>query len=60
MENEKFNQTKYQNDFIRENYDRFSLILPKGLKKILQEEAKEKGMSLNAFVFDAIEKYRKK
>ena len=43
-----------QNDYNRERYDRFSLMLPKGEKERLQEIAKESGLSLNAFVGEAI------
>lgn len=60
MENKKFDQVKYQNDFNKEKYDRFGLMLPKGFKKILQKEAKDEGLSLNAFIITAIKKYRKK
>ena len=52
---EKFNATKYKNDFQKEKYDRIIVNVPKGQKVIIDEIAKGKGYkSLNAFVVDAI------
>ena len=52
---EKFNPTKYKNDFQKEKYDRIIVNVPKGQKEIIDEVAKQKGYkSLNAFVVDAI------
>ena len=52
---EKFNATKYKNDFQKEKYDRIIVNVPKGQKVIIDEIAKKKGYkSLNAFVIDAI------
>ena len=45
---------KYNNDFNRENYDRISLMVPKGNKEIIQAKAKESGESVNAFINRAI------
>ena len=39
-------QYKRQNDFIKENYDRVSLTLPKGTK----ERIKEAGYTVNSFI----------
>lgn len=46
-----------QNNFNRNNYDKFSLMLPKGQKAILQEEAKRRNLSLNALIQEAIKAY---
>ena len=55
MADEKFNATKYKNDFQKEKYDRIIVNVPKGQKIIIDEAAKKKGYkSLNAFVVDAI------
>lgn len=57
MDNEKnkFNSTKYKNDFQKEKYDRIIVNVPKGQKSIIGEQAKKKGYkSLNSFVVDAI------
>lgn len=52
---EKFNATKYKNDFQKEKYDRIIVNVPKGQKEIIEDKAKEKGYkSLNSFVVDAI------
>lgn len=40
------------------NYDRIEIKVKKGEKAVLQEAAAVKGLSLNAYVLAAIEKYR--
>lgn len=57
MDNEKnkFDATKYKNDFQKEKYDRIIVNVPKGQKNIIDELARKKGYkSLNSFVVDAI------
>ena len=50
-------RSDYNNSFVRNNYDRISLQIPKGCKEKLQFEATLKGFKrLNAFIVDAIEK----
>lgn len=51
----KFDKIKYNNSFNKDAYDRFSLMLPKGKKEIIQEYAKQNGESINAFVNRAID-----
>ena len=52
---EKFDATKYKNDFQKEKYDRIIVNVPKGDKVKIDNEAKKMGYkSLNAFVVDAI------
>ena len=46
----KFNQVKYQNEYNRQNYDRFSLMLPKGKKELIKEAAKAVGLSMNEYI----------
>ena len=54
-EKNKFDATKYKNDFQKEKYDRIIVNVPKGQKNIIDEHAKKKGYkSLNSFVVDAI------
>lgn len=54
-ETEKFDATKYKNDFQKEKYDRIIVNVPKGQKKVIDEKAKQLGYkSLNSFVVDAI------
>lgn len=54
-EKEKFDATKYKNDFQKEKYDRIIVNVPKGQKEIISETAKKQGYkSLNSFIVDAI------
>lgn len=56
MEDKKkeFDQIAYQNDFIRNNYDRINLTVPKGEKQLIEAHAKAHGESTNAFIQRAI------
>ena len=57
MEKEKFNATKYKNEFIKNNYDRINLTVPKGYKALMKERAKEKAVgSVNLYILDLIKK----
>ena len=42
-EKEKFDATKYKNDFQKEKYDRIIVNVAKGQKKIIEQKAKELG-----------------
>jgi len=54
-EKEKFDPTKYKNEFQKEKYDRIIVNVPKGEKKVIDEKAKQQGYkSLNSFVVEAI------
>lgn len=57
MEEEKFNQIKYQNEFIKQNYDRINLTVPKGKKEKIREAAKAAGKSVNEYINSAIDNY---
>lgn len=46
----------YNNEFNRNNYDRISLIVPKGKKALIQSKAKEKRLSTNALIISAVDK----
>lgn len=51
-----FNQIKYNNEFNKNNYDRIPIMIPKGMKEVLQKYAKENGYkSVNNMVIIAIE-----
>ena len=55
----EFNQRKYINEYIRENYDRITLRLPLGLRDVLKKQAVEKGYpSVNAYIIALIEQDR--
>ncbi len=59
-EKEKFDATKYKNDFQKEKYDRIIVNVAKGQKKIIEQKAKELGYkSLNSFIVDLISKQLK-
>ena len=51
--------TKAKNKYNANNYDRIGIVLPKGEKERLQENAKDRGISLNALIVTAINAYLK-
>lgn len=53
-------RNKRQNEFVRENYDRFTLTLPKGMKEVYREHAEKQGMKLNSYINMLLEKDIKK
>ena len=52
---DKKKQFEYQNRYIAEKYDRFTMMFPAGKKDIYREYAKSQGMSLNALINKLIE-----
>lgn len=54
MSNEKFNPTKYKNEFQKQKYDRLVINVVKGEKEPIQEFAKSQGKSLNAYIVELI------
>ena len=55
MENEKaFDQFKYQNNFIKEKYDRIGLLVPKGEKAVIKEKAVAAGFSVTEYISKAV------
>lgn len=55
-EKEKFNKTKYQNEYISKNYDSLRIVVSKGKKAKIKAYADSKGESINGFVNKAIDK----
>lgn len=51
-----FDQKKYIADYVKENYDRMTVRLPKGQLSILKERAAQKGMSINSYITHLINK----
>lgn len=49
----------YVNNFTREQYDRISVVVPKGQKAELQEVAERLDMSLNGLIKTALDEYIK-
>ena len=54
-EKKKFNKQAYDNQFIKENYDRINLTMPKGTKERIKEAAAVRGMSNAEFIRACIE-----
>ncbi len=54
MENNNFNQIKYQNEFKRKTYDRIEFLVPKGEKVLIKEKAAELNKSMNDFIYTAV------
>lgn len=46
----EFNQNKYINDYHKNNYDRVTILIPKGVKQQLQEYCKLQGISVNKLI----------
>ena len=47
---EKKRRIAYNNEYNRENYDRITIMMPKGTREKLKEIARERGESVNALV----------
>ena len=61
MENEKaFDQFKYQNNFIKEKYDRIGLLVPKGEKAVIKEKAVAARLSVNEYIYKAVKEKMEK
>lgn len=43
------------NKYMKENYDRINLTMPKGKKEKIQAQADREGMSVNAYINTAID-----
>ncbi len=53
---QEFNQIAYQNDYIKEKYDRINLTVPKGRKEEIKKKAALAGMSVNEYINSLIDK----
>ena len=51
---DKSKKTAYQNEFIKQAYDRINLTVPKGQKELIQAAAERAGESVNAYINTAI------
>ena len=49
-----FNAYKYINNFQKNNYDRITVIIPKGIKKELVEKAKKSKKTLSRYVLENV------
>lgn len=50
----EFNQIKYQNEYNKQNYDRFQFMAPKGTKDIVKAAALSCGQSVSEYILQAI------
>ncbi len=48
-------QQKAVNKYMKNNYDRVNLVMPKGKKDIIQAHAAQQGESVNAYINRAID-----
>lgn len=55
MTEKKFDQFSYQNNFIKEKYDRVNLTVPKGKKEKIKAAAAAEGKSVNDYINAAID-----
>ena len=46
--------TSYKNQYNLDHYERIGLTVPKGMKRIIKDLAKDKGLSVNAYLQDLI------
>lgn len=53
-ENGEFDQKKYLQEYLKEAYDRIEIKIPKGLKGPLRDKAKQRNMSMQAYIMDLI------
>lgn len=49
-------QQKAVNKYMKNNYDRINLAMPKGKKEVIQAHAAQQGESVNAYINRAIDK----
>ena len=49
-------QQRAVHKYVKNNYDRLELSVPKGEKEEIQQAAKLAGQSVNAYVFDAVKR----
>lgn len=49
-------RSEYKQGFYKEHYERIHLAVPIGMKRIIQELAADKGLSVNAYLQDLVRK----
>lgn len=50
-----FDSNKYITSYTKENYDRISILVPKGCGKVIKDEAKFRGISVTKYIVHALE-----
>ena len=55
MEDKKvYEKVSYNREYNEKNYDRIGVMVPKGERERIKEAANKEGMSVNAFIVNAI------
>ncbi|MCR4782954.1 MAG: antitoxin [bacterium] len=54
-EKKVFDQIKYQNQYVREHYDRVIITMPKGKRDIVKNRASKLGKSVSQYINDLID-----
>lgn len=49
-------QQRAVHKYVKNNYDRLELSVPKGEKEVIQQAAKQAGQSVNAYVYEAVKR----
>ena len=52
-------QQRAVHKYVKNNYDRLELSVPKGEKEEIQQAAKQAGQSVNAYVYEAVKRRMK-
>ena len=47
-------QQRAVHKYVKNNYDRLELSVPKGEKELIQQAAKQSGQSVNAYIYEAV------
>ena len=47
-------QQRAVHKYVKNNYDRLELSVPKGEKELIQQAAKQVGQSVNAYIYEAV------
>lgn len=51
------NSVEYRNAYCKLNYDRMTIIVPKGSRELIKAEARRQGLSLNRYIESLIPKH---
>ena len=49
-------QQRAVHKYVKNNYDRLELSVPKGEKEVIQQAAKQAGQSVDAYVYEAVKR----
>lgn len=60
MSEKKFNQIEYQNKYNQQKYDKIGVVVPKGERERIKQDAKAAGLSVSAYIYKLIQEARTK